>query len=85
MLNAVHSVNFWPISGFFCNLQVPLVTSRFLCNLQVTLEPKEPGGCKRDPEVEKGTWRLQLKIPKTKVDAAKKYGYVITSALVLVV
>jgi hypothetical protein len=46
---------------------------------------KRPGGCKRDLEVEKGTWRLQPKIPKIKVDAAKKYGYVITSPLLLVI
>ena len=82
MLNAVHSVNFGPISGFFCNLQVPLVTSRLLGNLEVL---KGPGGCKRDPEVEKGTWRFQPKIPIIKVNAADKYGLAITDLLLLVI
>jgi hypothetical protein len=48
VLNAVHSVNFGPISGFFCNLQVPLVTSRLLGNLEVVKGTrrlqKGPGG-----------------------------------------
>ena len=74
--------------GPFSNVLVSLVRSRLLCNQSNLEVSKKPGGCKKDLEVEKGTltltWRLEPKSPKTKVDAAYKYGYVITSALLLV-